>query len=58
MANFTIITEAREEILQCVSCLQYQIKFLEHPNLKLKALFDSKSELNVMHLDIAQKLGL
>lgn len=53
-----LMTKAKKEVLQRILCFQYLIKFLEHPNLQLEALLYSKNEINAMHPDLAQKLGL
>lgn len=54
LATSTSPTENQEAELKQVSCIQYLITFQDTMN----ALLDLESEVNIISLEFAQKLGL
>ena len=58
-ATSTSMTNAREEALERVSCIHYQIRFKKDTDKALvQALIDSESEVNAIHPSFAKQLGL
>ena len=57
-ANSTSMTDAREEALERVSCIHYQVRFKKDADKALQALIDLRSEVNAIHPSFAKQLGL
>ena len=52
------MTGAREEVLECVPCMQYPVQFKGMSKAQGQALIDSGSEINTIHPTFAKQLGL
>ena len=53
------MTSARKKALEYVSYIHYPIRFKKNKDkIQLEALIDSKSEVNIIHLSFAKRLGL
>ena len=56
-ATSTSTTDAREEALECISCIRYPVQFKKDKTL-VQALIDSGSEVNAIHPSFVKQLGL
>ena len=48
-ATSTSMTDAREEALERVPCIHYQVRFKKDADKAVQALIDSGSEVNAIH---------
>ena len=57
-ATSTLVTGAREEALERVSCIYYLVQFKKDTSkAQVQALIDSGSEVNAIHPTFAKQLG-
>ena len=52
------MTGAREEALECLSCIYYPVRFKNTNKAQVQALINSGSEVNAIHPTFAKQLGL
>ena len=58
LATYTLVTGAREETLERVSCIYYPVQVKNTSDAQIQALVDSGSEVNTIHPTFAKQLGL
>ena len=57
-ATSTSVTGAREEALECVSCIHYPVQFKDTDKAPVQALINLESEVNAIHPTFTKQLGL
>ena len=59
LANFTLMTDAREEALERVPYIHYLVQFKKDADkTPVQVLINSESKVNVIHPSFAKQLGL